>query len=70
MKKAFYYTVFGLWYLISLLPLRVLYVISDGLFYLLYYVVRYRRPLVRRNLTDSFPDKTVKEIIRIEKDFY
>ena len=70
MKKAFYYTVFGLWYLISLLPLRVLYVISDGLFYLIYYVVRYRRPLVRRNLTDSFPDKTVKEIIRIENDFY
>lgn len=70
MKKVFYYTVFGIWYLLSLLPLRILYVISDGLFYLIYYVVKYRRPLVRKNLTDSFPEKSEHEIIRIEKDFY
>lgn len=54
----------------SLLPLKVLYIVSDGLFYLVYYVVRYRRPLVRKNLSDSFPEKTEKEIVRIEKEFY
>lgn len=42
----------------SLLPLRVLYILSDGLFYLIYYVVKYRRPLVRKHLFDSFPEKT------------
>ena len=47
MKKILYGSVFCIWYLMSLLPLRVLYILSDGLFYLIYYVVKYRRPLVR-----------------------
>ena len=70
MKRVFYYVLFGLWYILSLLPMRVLYVVSDGLFYLIYYVVKYRRPLVRKNLSDSFPEKSGQEIIRIEKGFY
>lgn len=60
MKRVFYYVLFGLWYLLSLLPMRVLYVVSDGLFYLIYYVVKYRRPLVRKNLSDSFPEKSAQ----------
>ncbi len=52
------------------LPLRVLYVLADVLYVLIYYVVRYRRRLVRRNLTGSFPDKTAREIKRIEREFY
>lgn len=68
--KIIYYILFCFWFLISLLPLRVLYIISDGLFYIIYYIVKYRRPLVRKHLTDSFPEKTEKEIIKIEKDFY
>lgn len=70
MKRVLYCVVFIIWYLISLLPLRVLYVLSDGLFYLIYYVVKYRRPLVRKNLTCSFPDKGEEEIVRIERAFY
>ena len=45
-------------------------VLSDCLFYLLYYVVRYRRRIVRKNLTESFPEKSEQEIIQIEKKFY
>lgn len=56
--------------LLSYIPFRVLYVLSDGLYYILYYVVRYRRPIVRKNLTESFPEKNEQEILRIEKDFY
>ncbi|WP_291530469.1 lysophospholipid acyltransferase family protein [Bacteroides sp. UBA939] len=56
--------------LLSYIPLRVLYVLSDGLFYLLYYLVRYRRKIVRRNLTESFPGKSLPEIRKIEKKFY
>lgn len=70
MKRVLYCVVFIIWYLISLLPLRMLYVLSDGLFYLIYYVVKYRRPLVRKNLTSSFPDKGEEEIVRIERAFY
>lgn len=62
--------VYRIFYLISLLPLRVLYGFSDVLAYLAYYVVRYRRGVVRKNLTTSFPEKSQKEIIAIEKRFY
>lgn len=68
--KLIYYFVFLLWYLLSLLPLRVLYFLSDLLFYPLYYAVRYRRDIIRDNLTQSFPEKSREEIIRIEKQFY
>jgi KDO2-lipid IV(A) lauroyltransferase len=47
-----------------------MYVLSDGLFYPLYYMVRYRRKITRKNLTESFPEKNEKEIEEIEKRFY
>lgn len=56
--------------LLSHLPFGVLYALSDGLFYVLYYIVRYRRGIVRRNLSESFPDKSKAEIVAIEKKFY
>lgn len=56
--------------LLSSIPFRILYVISDCLFYLIYYVARYRRKVVRTNLTESFPGKDLKEIKSIEKKFY
>ena len=64
--KVVYYIVFFFWYLLSLLPLRFLYIFSDVLYYPLYYCIRYRRKVVRQNLTGSFPDKNEKELIRIE----
>lgn len=57
-------------YILSLIPLRILYGISDILAFLLYYCIRYRRKIVRKNLVNSFPDKTLEEIITIEKKFY
>ena len=51
-------------------PLGILYRISDLLAPIVYHVVRYRRKLVRRNLSESFPDKSSKEIRRIERQFY
>ncbi len=56
--------------LISYLPFRVLYVISDIFYFPLYYLIRYRRKIVRRNLRESFPEKSLEEIIKIEKKFY
>ena len=56
--------------LISYIPFRVLYVLSDGLYYILYYIIRYRRKIVRKNLTESFPTMEGKEILQVEKKFY
>lgn len=60
----------GLLSLTARLPFGVLYLLSDITFALLYHVVRYRRRLVQRNLTTSFPDATPKEIRRIRRRFY
>ncbi|WP_262921871.1 lysophospholipid acyltransferase family protein [Segatella cerevisiae] len=62
--------VYGLFYLISLLPFRVLYALSDVGYLIVYYVLRYRRQIVRRNLVSSFPEKSESGIIEIEKGFY
>lgn len=56
--------------LISKLPFSVLYGLSNFLFWIMYYVVRYRRGLVRKNLVKSFPDKSKKQIVEIERNFY
>lgn len=55
---------------LAFLPLWLLYLLSDFLFYTVYYVVRYRRKVVRQNLIGSFPDKNPAEILKTEKKFY
>lgn len=56
--------------LLSYIPFGALYALSDVMYYPLYYIVRYRRHIVRRNLTESFPEKSPAEILRIERRFY
>ncbi|WP_239469527.1 lysophospholipid acyltransferase family protein [Bacteroides caecigallinarum] len=65
-----YYLLYSIIRILSHIPFRVMYFISDCLFYLVYYVFRYRRRIVRKNLTESFTSKSEKEIIKIEKQFY
>lgn len=56
--------------LLAGLPLGILYILSDIACPIIYYIIRYRRRLVRENLRCSFPEKSQKEIQRIEKTFY
>lgn len=70
MRKVGYYIGFGGWLLLSLLPLCVLYRISDCLYYLLVYVIRYRKRVVYSNLRSSFPEKSNEEIDQIARRFY
>lgn len=56
--------------LLSRLPLRILLFFSDLLFVVLYYLLGYRKQVVRKNLKLSFPTKTDEERLKIEKDFY
>jgi KDO2-lipid IV(A) lauroyltransferase len=55
---------------ISLLPYRALYLLSDVVFVIFYYGVGYRKKVVRGNLMRSFPEKSLAEIVSIERDFY
>ncbi|MGQ7856021.1 lysophospholipid acyltransferase family protein [Pedobacter sp. WC2501] len=57
-------------YLLSLLPLPLLFFFARLLYYLLYYVIGYRKKVVRQNLTQSFPEKSAAEIKVIEKKFF
>jgi Kdo2-lipid IVA lauroyltransferase/acyltransferase len=57
-------------YTISLFPMRILYVISDVFAFLLYYVFKYRRKVVKENIEKSFNGHTKSERIQIERDFY
>ena len=56
--------------LMSRLPFGVLYAMSGGIYVLLYHVARYRRKIVRKNLTECFPEKDLREIRDIEKKSY
>jgi len=65
-----YYFIYGFFYLFSLLPWRVLYLISDAAFPILYHVAKYRRDVVYKNLLTAFPEKSEAERKKIEKEFY
>jgi Kdo2-lipid IVA lauroyltransferase/acyltransferase len=65
-----YYIVFGFFYMLSLLPMRILYFISDGIYLLVYYVIGYRKKIVMENLEIAFPEKSNAERVKIAKTFY
>ncbi|WP_018479781.1 lysophospholipid acyltransferase family protein [Pontibacter roseus] len=67
---ALYYPLWLLLKGLSLLPLPVLYVLSDALYLLAYHVIGYRKKVVLQNLRNSFPEKEEQEIQLIAKDFY
>ncbi|MBB5638056.1 KDO2-lipid IV(A) lauroyltransferase [Pedobacter cryoconitis] len=70
LNKAFSYIGIFFIYAISLLPLSVLYIFSNIVYVILYYLIKYRRNVVRTNLTKAFPEKEEKEIGKIEKKYY
>ena len=70
MNYFLYYILLGVWCLFSLLPLRIHYIISDFLFWLLYKVIGYRRRVVWKNLSASFPEKSEAELKEIERGVY
>lgn len=66
----FSYILYIFIWLLSFLPFRMLYILADMNYVLLYYVIRYRRRVVRANLCNSFPEKSLKEIVDIERKYY
>lgn len=60
----------GALWLLALMPLRLMYVLSDIACFILYKVVKYRVDVVRKNLTMAFPEKSEKDRRIIERNFY
>lgn len=57
-------------YGISLLPFPLLYLLSDGIYFLIYRVLGYRKEVVMNNLRNSFPEKDEAELKAIASKFY
>lgn len=70
MWKLAYYIIYSLLFLMALLPLRLLYVLSDVICFFVYHVAHYQLETVRRNLKRSFPEKDGEELKTIERNFY
>ncbi len=66
------YSIFLIFYflLVRITPFWFLYRISDFLYYIIFYVVKYRRSVVQSNLKLVFPDKSAAWRKDIEKRFY
>lgn len=56
--------------LLALLPLRALYVLSDCLWPIIYYIARYRRKVVEANLAACFPGRSDAWRRRTVRQFY
>ena len=57
-------------WILSRLPMKILYVISDFFYVLIYYVFGYRKQVVLDNLKLAFPEKTIVENEAIRKKFF
>lgn len=65
-----YYLLLAILYPLSLLPLRVLYLLSDLAFVILFHITGYRKAVVQDNLAKAFPEKNAEELARIRRAFY
>src|SRR5689334_9056759 len=70
MPALLFYITLPFIYLISLLPFRILYVVSDIIYVVLYKIIGYRKKVVLSNLRNSFPEKSEQEIKTICNKFY
>ena len=70
MQLVVYILVYPLLWLVSRLPFKIIYFISDGVYILLYYLIGYRKKVVRNNLALVFPEKSEEERLVIEKKFF
>lgn len=70
MQRFVFYFAYPFLWLIAHLPDRLLYGLSDGICFLIYRLIGYRKKVVRRNLCLAFPDKPLAEIKQIETAFY
>jgi KDO2-lipid IV(A) lauroyltransferase len=57
-------------YPLAWLPRRMLFVLSDVMYFFFYHILNYRKPVAYTNLARSFPEKSYCEIKSIAKQYY
>lgn len=67
MQLLLYIFLYPILWCISMLPFRILYLFSDGVYVLTYYIIGYRKKTVRENLAMALPHLSEKERLAIEK---
>ena len=67
MNLLIYIIVYPFIWLISRLNFTLIYIVSDILYYFLYYVISYRKNVVRENLKLAYPNKSIRERREIER---
>ncbi len=70
LNQALYGALYGTWYLLSLLPMWVHYLLADALYVLVAHVLRYRRRVIDKNLKNAFPELDDAERKRIKHRYY
>lgn len=70
MKAILFYIFYIFSWILTLLPLKILFIFSDILYFKAYYIFEYRKKIVFLNLKNSFPTKSETEIKHIAKAFY
>ena len=70
MQFLAYIIIYPFLWIISILPFKVLYFISDILYVFLYRIFGYRKKTVKENLKLVFPKKSDSEIKAIADEFY
>lgn len=70
MQAISYYIIFVIIWLITLIPLRIMYGLSDFFYFILYYIIPYRKKLVFKNLSNAFPEMKKEERKKLAKKFY
>lgn len=69
-QKIIYAPIGASLWLMSKLPLSVLYIIADLISFLAHKIIKYRLKVVRHNIADCFPRLDTKSHRQIERDFY
>jgi KDO2-lipid IV(A) lauroyltransferase len=70
MQFLVYIIAYPFLWLISILPFRIFYWFSDCVYFLVYYIIGYRKKVVRMNLALALPHLNDSERKKIEKKFY
>ncbi|MFO8234307.1 MAG: lysophospholipid acyltransferase family protein [Bacteroidales bacterium] len=70
MNKILYFAFEIVSRILSALPKRAIYIFADFLYFVAYYLAKYRKKVVYSNLKRSFPEKSDREIKAIAKNFY
>lgn len=70
MQRIVFLLTYPIIWVFSKLPFWVLHLFSDVLFFLIFYVIGYRKKVVLNNLRLSFPEKEEKELLEIRKKFF